>query len=305
MNNTEWKDLFAYTKNERRGILMLSLIIAVLIIYNVFGPFSTTEATDFSEFEASVTRYNAIIDSINKVKSAGKHNTYYKQRKIDVINLHYFDPNTITKDEWLELGIKDYQAKSILKYINKGGSFNVPKDLLKMYSLSKNECEILMPYVRIVHKKEAVLDKEYVIKKYVPKIYDFELNTVTFDSLLEISGIGPSTAKGIIKYREKLGGFYELEQLKEVYFIDSAKYISVNKSFHINTDSIKPTLDLNKGTYYTFKRHPYISKSMAYSIVEYRNMYGDYKSIDQIKNIAIINDSIYNRIYRYFAPIKL
>ena len=304
MDKYDWKDLFTYTKKERKGILMLSLIIFAVILYNVFGPFITPQARDFSEFEASIKRYNAALDSIEKAKNTQKTKAFYKKSKSKTLNLHSFDPNTITKSEWLDIGIKEYQAKSILKYIRKGGSFNVPEDLKKMYCLSKDECKALIPYVNIVRAKKNDYGDQGEFKTFKKKNYNFELNTVSFDSLLEIRGIGPSTAKGIIKYREKLGGFYEVEQLKEVYFIDSAKYISIYSSFHAIDEFIKPALDINKGTYYTLKKHPYISKSMAYSIVEYRNINGSYSSVEQLKNIAIVNDSIYNRIYRYFAPIK-
>ena len=123
---------------------------------------------------------------------------------------------------------------------------------------------------------------------------------VSFDSLLEINGVGPSTAKAIIAYREKLGGYYSIEQLQEVYLIDSAKYESLVSNFYVNTDSIHPYLHLNTDDYYSLKKHPYISKKMAYDIQQYRDNNGEFSNIEQLKNVNSINDSIYMRLYWYF-----
>src|SRR3569833_3197280 len=51
-----------------------------------------------------------------------------------------------------------------------------------------------------------------------------ELNSADSAKLTELKGIGPSFARRIINYRNRLGGFINKEQLKEVYGMDDDRY---------------------------------------------------------------------------------
>ena len=46
-----------------------------------------------------------------------------------------------------------------------------------------------------------------------------ELNSADSATLVAVPGIGPAFARGILKYREKLGGYHSLDQLAEVYVL--------------------------------------------------------------------------------------
>ena len=53
------------------------------------------------------------------------------------------------------------------------------------------------------------------------------LNQATKEDLMKIAGIGEKLAERIIQYREEIGGFTDLEQLKNVEGIGDAKYASI------------------------------------------------------------------------------
>ena len=57
---------------------------------------------------------------------------------------------------------------------------------------------------------------------------------------------------------------------------------------NINTDSI---IDL--------ARHPYISYSLAKIMMAYRDQHGDYNSIDELMNIKVMNDSLFQKLSPY------
>ena len=299
MLSNSWKHFFTYTKDERKGIYALAVIILLLIIYNIFSDDFYRVTNDFSDFKALIAENRAKVDTTKFIKKAKKK--YDKKSKY---SLHLFDPNTSTKKDWLSLGLNKYQANSICKYVEKGGSFRIPSDLNKIYCLSDYEKSLLMPYVRILEaddyydKQEQFYEKEELIREPI------DLNSASIEDLIEVKGIGPATAKAIIEYKRSLGGYYSVSQLKEVYIIDSLRYASISGEFIVNEDSILPSININKDDYFKLRKHPYISKVMAYRINGYRQNKGDYKSIDQLKNIEGINDSVYERIYRYFAPLK-
>ena len=48
------------------------------------------------------------------------------------------------------------------------------------------------------------------------KIQAIDINTADSAAWVALNGIGPGFAKRIMTYREKLGGFYQVDQLKEV-----------------------------------------------------------------------------------------
>lgn len=53
------------------------------------------------------------------------------------------------------------------------------------------------------------------------------INTATQSQLQSITGIGPSTAKNIIKYRQENGQFSSIEEIMEVSGIGEAKFASI------------------------------------------------------------------------------
>ena len=60
-------------------------------------------------------------------------------------------------------------------------------------------------------------------EKYAPGTL-VELNTADTTILKKVPGIGSTFARRIMKYRELLGGFYDVSQLAEVYGIDEERY---------------------------------------------------------------------------------
>ncbi len=54
--------------------------------------------------------------------------------------------------------------------------------------------------------------------------YPINLNTATVEELISISGLGESRASAIIEYRDYLGGYTSVEQIKEISGIGDATY---------------------------------------------------------------------------------
>ncbi|MBD0333717.1 MAG: helix-hairpin-helix domain-containing protein [Chitinophagaceae bacterium] len=49
------------------------------------------------------------------------------------------------------------------------------------------------------------------------------------------------------------------------------------------------------------KAHPYIKWNLANVIVEYRNQHGAFKSLDDLKNIAAIDETTFKKILPYLS----
>ncbi len=303
MRKDDIKNLFTFNKAERRGVFILSIVIFVLLIYNIFSPGLFQEEFDFRSFnkQMEALKEEKVRLKLDIKPSLEKDSTFKKKKQAILYN---FNPNTITEKEWVSFGLSPKQAKSICKYIRKGGRFYTKDDLRKMYCLNSEECNRLIPFVVIDDMEDNLEEEENDFGDMGERdTLKIELNSASFNSLMEIKGIGPATAKGILKYKSYLGGYVDKSQLLEVYQIDSLRYKQIIDYFIVNTDSVK-VFDINNASYYELKKHPYISKNVAYEITQYRSINGDFKSIDELKKIKSISDSLYHKIYLYFAISK-
>jgi competence protein ComEA len=67
-----------------------------------------------------------------------------------------------------------------------------------------------------------------------PPAKPLDLNTATLEQLEQLPGIGPTTAKAIIDFREKGGPFKRVEDLRAIHGISKARlekirpYVTVN-----------------------------------------------------------------------------
>jgi len=148
----------------------------------------------------------------------------------------------------------------------------------------------LEPYIHIPNEKSG------------GKVYGIvvEVNTADSAKLTEIKGIGPAFAERIIKYRNQLGGFYKKEQLMEVYGIDSAKYQAIASSISVNPKRVKK-IAINKVGIDDLRPFPYLNFKQMNAILQYRKQHGDYTSINDLRNVAILDDEILRKITPYIT----
>ena len=126
-----------------------------------------------------------------------------------------------------------------------------------------------------------------------------EINKATAEQFQMLKGIGPTFSKRIIKYREKLGGFYEVAQIKEVYGVDDTLYRLILPNL-----SVKPKLNklnINTSSIQSLENHPYISRTLAKQIVGYREKVKPFDAVEELKKMYAMTDSIYNKLYPYLT----
>jgi len=300
------KDFFSYSKKERRGIFVLLAIIILIIVVKIILPhLKKDNNVDFSGFENYIKAFEESqreADSIKNLERA-KNRKYYSDAgdiiKKKELNPFRFDPNGLPTEKWKELGLTDKQIKVIKNYESKGGKFYQKEDLKKIYTISDEEYEILEPY--IVIQKEAKVDystEEVNIQENKTIAEKIEINSADENELKKLNGIGPSFASRIVKYRNLLGGYCNVEQLMEVYGMDSTRYSGITDAVEINTELIEK-INVNTSTYKTILRHPYIDKEITNAIVNYRAKVGKIKSIEELRENKIIADLVFNRISPY------
>ena len=305
------KDYFSFTKKERNGIIsIVSIIIIVSLLPRFFYYFTNNETVDSTEFEKEISQlkidsFSAKTFSKNQDEYYNDYTPAYKNRTSVKNELFYFDPNTASENDWIRLGVRKRTAQTIQKYIAKGGKFYKPEDIKKIYGLSETGAERLIPYVSILAAKKEFSKNEnsFTEKKIYPKKYTVQLvdiNVADTSAFIALRGIGNKLSKRIIAFREKLGGFYSVDQIAEIYNLPDSTFQNIKKYLIINSKAIKK-ININLATVDEMRTHPYINYNIANAIYQYRQQHGSFNSVDEIKKIMTINDEFFNKVSPYLS----
>ncbi|WP_395802991.1 helix-hairpin-helix domain-containing protein [Daejeonella sp.] len=295
---TSIKSFLSFSKKELNGIfLLVTLIIIVLAGPWFFKKLSKSSKYNFENFkrEAESFKNASQLNLVNDVKINISKVQYFK-----------FDPNSISDSEWAQLGLSDKQINVLRNYVNKGGKFFKKEDLKRIYSIPESQYQLLEPYIHITEiKSERKSATKITFSKAAQsnlksQFSVIEINSADSVTLLKIRGIGPSFASRIIRFRNRLGGFYKLEQLQEVYGIDSLKFSQIKDQIRVDSDLIQK-INVNTATFEQFKKQPYLSYKQINALIQYRRQHGNFKTIDDLKKIMVLNEEIIRKIEPYFS----
>ncbi|PSL36072.1 ComEA family DNA-binding protein [Chitinophaga ginsengisoli] len=135
-------------------------------------------------------------------------------------------------------------------------------------------------------------------KAYQKSIPVLDINTADSALWESLPGIGPVLAARIVKFREKLGGFYSISQVGETYGLADSTFNKIQASLRLHKVSLKK-IDLNQMDEKSLAQHPYIRYKLARLIVLYRNNHGPFRQVEDLLGIPLVDDSIYRKIEHY------
>lgn len=299
------KDYFSFNKGEKRGVIvLLTIIILFTISLHFIKYFRVIDQTDFSKFDEEISEFEKEMIQQKRQDSIARSTKYAPKIPTDFFE---FNPNETEDSNWLKLGFKEWQVKTINNYKSKGGEFRVKSDVSKIFGITDTLYNLLYPYILLPESLEKKpYEKNYTndfpknnyepYKKKEPIILDVNLCDTT--QLQQLKGIGSAFSKRIIKYRESLGGFTSINQLKEVYGITDEIFNQISPNLKLSNTTIHQ-ININQADEEQLKKHPYIGWKIAKPIVAYRKSHGKYTAVSDIKKIHLITDEIYSKIAPY------
>lgn len=309
-------EYFSFTKKERVGILaILTLILVFTILPFLFLYFITEKKYDHTAFEKEIAALKIKqTDSSRKFeqKNFDKENSpsynlaseknYYEAP--EKAALFYFDPNTLPGDGWKKLGIREKTISTIQNYISKGGKFYKPEDISKIWGLHKDEVQRLLPYVSILQQPKTVYPEKQNFdnkpKAILYKIIPVDINIADTTAFIALPGIGSKLANRIINFRDKLGGFYKIDQVAETFALPDSTFQKIRTNLILTNATVKK-ININTATLDEMKIHPYIRYNLASAIVQYRLQHSNFKVVDDIKNIMMLTDDIFKKLAPYLS----
>ena len=87
----------------------------------------------------------------------------------------------------------------------------------------------------------------------------------------KLKGIGKVFSARIVTFRNKLGGFYSIEQLKDVYGIEDSVFQKFKKNLRIKPINPKK-ININEASFEELTANPYFFTTVAKQIIGYRNV---------------------------------
>ncbi len=257
-------------------------------------PVTEQERQEIEQFAAAIRN-----DSLHRAEK-------YKSEQKENRQLFPFDPNVADSSTLARLGLRHWQISNILKYRHAGGRWRSAEDFRRLYGLSDEDYQRLRPYVRIAPTKDEYLRKtpgvqrdgqRYPREEKYPEGTVIDLNAADTTMLKRIPGIGSYYAGKVCRYRERLGGFLSVSQIKEVEGLPE----NVEKWFIVAEDAEVKRINVNAATFRELVRHPYLNYEQVKAICNYRQTYGKLKSWRDLSLDPNFTAADFKRLAPYFA----
>ncbi|MBL0234597.1 MAG: helix-hairpin-helix domain-containing protein [Chitinophagaceae bacterium] len=303
------KEYFQFSKKDRIALSLLLVLILVIFLVPYFLPGSTIPPVSIASVGRPIQEEEKAIPNPDH----GSFDSYSSRTPTTV--KHFlgfdFDPNTIEATEWQKLGLRDRTIHTILNFRSKGGRFRTADDLQKIYGLRPEEFTRLKPFIHIASAGNSQYKKpEYsssypegskkfserpLIKKQV-----IDINEADTSAWIALPGIGSKLSSRIVNFREKLGGFYSIEQVSQTFGLPDSVFQRIRPMLRLSVTAIKK-ININLATEDDLKAHPYLRWQLAKAVIAYRKEHGLFHQLEELRNIMAFSEETYNKVAPYLV----
>ncbi len=262
-----------FSKNDLRGSVFL-----LIILWGLF--FTTFVSKSFISDELELSSKDVEkLDSLERCLIL---------RQVSVNDSAFVvDPNKLSYQDWLDLGATSFQAKGLVALKKKLGSFTCLDQITDIRGIKNSLVSDYFNYFNIPKACESVIK------------FSIDLNRCTVSDLRSL-GVGTRLARRVLSFRNALGGYYSIDQLREVYELSDNDYQLILKAIEIDKSDLKK-IKVNQWSYTQLKKHPYISKKIAKKIINYRKKIGKYTSEKTLANVHGLNKENLMRLLPYIS----
>jgi DNA uptake protein ComE-like DNA-binding protein len=298
---------------ETNGFIVLVPLMAIILF--IPGVYVSLFSKEYNPNEEDL----AVMDSLMTVWGQVVEVKAVNARVVPdpmMVDLHTFNPNTITVEGMATLGIPAFLSRRIDNYRAKGGQFRVKRDLARIYDFPDSLYQTLQAYIDLPEKRAVKKSNKQArggskftksntdsmfnsLPKAAPLWVD--LSTADTVALKKLRGIGPSFSRRIIKYRELLGGFAHKTQLKEVYGLTDSLYSSLSDQIHVSQPDSVTKISLNLANFKTLSSHPYISYKAAREILKLKSKRGKFRSLKDLMIVKELDSAKVMRLAPYVS----
>ena len=292
-----FKSHFWYNKSQRNGIFILILLIVIFQFIIVFVDFYSEEKVNIDT--PKVIAFHHQIDSLRKISLENSRLKFFP-----------FNPNYITDYKGAQLGMSLVEIDRLLAFRKTGEFINSRKEFQKVTTISDSLLNSISPYFKfpdwVVERNQNIQsstsrDTRLFAKKSKYILTSTDINLAVKEDLKTIKGIGEKLSERIIKYRSKLQGFSKLNQLYEVWGLDTEVVDKLLLIFKVvNLPNIKK-INVNTVSFRELLKNPYLDYELCKKIFEYKDEVAELQDISELKNIIGFPLDLYDRIVLYLV----
>lgn len=313
MKSNPFKDFFYFIKSDRRAIVALGCIAVFAI-----GVLMMVERRPSPQPSPVMGREEAMRDvgngpdglPIMGEMSAGQRGS--------------FDPNTVDSLTLIGFGLKDWKVRNFLHYRAAGKVFRSAEEMGKTYGWTEEDVEKLRGYVRVgkEYERERLFGKteknrtkseadrkdgerwERRKEEHQTKasnkfhaLTKVDVNTADTALMRRIPGVGERISEAIVAYRERLGGYYSVEQLMEIKIVSP----ELLEWFEVSSSSDVQKIPVNRASFQALNGHPYISYKQTKALMQFVRLYGKVKDEQALLATGIFTKEEVERLRPYLS----
>ena len=278
---------FNFQRNQRTAVFLL---FGIIVIFQL--AYFLVDLSSVSKVSPEKEKWLSLQSKIDSMKQ-GKRDY--------VAKIYPFNPNFITDYKGYRLGMSVPEIDRLLAFRKENKYVNSPKEFQAVTKVSDSLLNAISPYFKFpdwVNKK-----KEYKEYKNYPntafakkeKLVIIDINKASQEDLIKIFGIGEAISLRILKFKESLGGFVSMEQMKDVWGLSPEVIENLNSHFKVLALPNVKKIDINNASIKELSQFPYFNYQLARQIVTFRSMNGDIKNsedLTKIKGLSIDKASI-------------
>ncbi|WP_424001818.1 ComEA family DNA-binding protein [Maribacter sp. IgM3_T14_3] len=288
-----FKSHFKFNKQERSGIFfLLFFLIIIQLGYYLYQSNSVHQSYPLVLEKAIQSK----IDSLKTIAS-----------KKDSVKVYPFNPNYITDFKGYTLGMSVEEIDRLHEFRKKDAFVNSAEEFQNVTKVSDSLLSSISKYFKFpewtqnTNRKSPKFKNTYTSKPLDKKVVYKDLNTATAEELQRINGIGVKLSARIIKFRDRLGGFLIADQLFDVYGLEEEVVNKALKEFKVISKPNITKINVNTATVEELAKLIYLQKHVAQGIVNYRNLNGSIKSLNELLKIEEFPSERIDRITLYLS----
>jgi len=284
---------FWYNKRQRNGILFLVSLLLLLQIILFFVDFSTGENQQMDKEE-----FYAIQVKIDSLKRVNKDSITYR--------IYRFNPNFLTDFRAYQMGMSEQEIDRLLSFRKKGKYANSAREFQQVTGVGDSLLSVMSPLFKFpewTQKNKKNQSSKKTLDQTQASSHDKvkDLNHVTVEELSRLNGVSDKLAKRIIAFRNKLQGFYENDQLFEVYYLNKEIGDQILKRFQVIEKPLIQKIDINSASFKEILKTPYIDYKLTKRICNYRDENIHFNDLEELKKIDSFPIEKFDRIALYLS----
>jgi DNA uptake protein ComE-like DNA-binding protein len=237
-----------YSKEHSGAIVLLCIAVAIALIPAAIATFRKPVTLEFTQDSAFIAQ---LLENNKNYKDSVSQSRFKKR------NFHIQDESQLRR-----MGFDKSRSKYLMEQYRKG-------NIRTFGELAKAGGRDSLELTNDFQKRQFPGKSKTIYTAQNP----LELNGADSTQLVMLSGIGSKTAERILKYRNKLGGFYSNLQLLEIYYVDTLVMKSLLPVVTTNPGLIRK-IPLQEEFRSVLELHPYLSRKQVGALLAFCRQHG-------------------------------